>query len=1271
MLNSSVQSTERKNLLIKAFMKTFSKQFLLAGLFKFISDCLNIISILITKLIIDHVAEVYQFKQNLRESSEESLRPTCSFKAYGLAMILFLIQSFSIVCVHQFHHRSMSVGAVGRSSLISCLYKFGIRRSSFTKSILKKDKLDLLNIISTDVSRIDQFCNFFHFSWTSITQSIGILLILIHQIGTLSSLVGIITIIIFLSLQVKSVKLLYILRSKVNRSTETRIIKIQEIFKGIKFLKLFNWESTYLKIVENLRDDEINYLKLTMITATGLMSLALSLPLLGSIVSFVTYASLSSGSGSPSTVFTSLTAFNLLRLPLIMLPPSLNSISEAVSAFQRLEKLFQAGITEDLEEINQDEAMDEALIVENSSWVWGGDNLNTRELVQFDHSDLKTQSEGKIKITEEVKLDGDSSSSSFQLSDINLRIRAGSLVSIVGPVGAGKTSLLEALLGEMTKRVKGPPAKFGGTVGYCPQKSWAQNDTIRSNVLFGQNFDPVRYKSVLWASCLEEDLQKLPLGDLTVVGERAVKLSGGQRQRLNLARALYLDPDIVLLDDPLSAVDSRVGNHLFKNAIRKNLFKTFQTKVLVTHSLQYLPQVDQIIYITDGRIVENGSFEELIDSRGKFFDLYDKFMGSSESIDEIDFKDSCYSNLKSKRRDICEPPRHGIFLKEFSSDNSLDVFRVKPTIETQIDVKEVQKAEDGEELMSVSWMGNPYLKYLGLRDKTPMITLLIGVIILNQSAFVIASYWLVWWQEDAFHLAQALYMGVYAVLGVLQTVLGFIVGVIFVTLGCSASRSLHKKALRSVLQAPLAFFDTTPLGKLIEIFSKDVDTIDNNLNDSVRLFVFTLSNILGAFIAISITSPWFLIPAAGVISTYYLLTKFYQRSAGAIQRLDNSLRSSLYEHFSESMEGLSTIKAYGMISSFTKAHCRLIDEEKQAYLLKISSQRWLGVRLDLLGSMLILLVSSFVVFRATQLNPSQSALVLSYVFSITPVLSYTVRQISDINSSANSVERLSRYAYNLPQEPCNSGTGSSPPFDWPSKGSIRAKNIFMRYRPSLPEAIKGMSFEIQGGERIGIVGRTGAGKSSLLMCLLRMVELESGDLSVDGYDISKINLERLRNSISVIPQDAVIFQGTLRSNLDPLGEYEDLKVWEVLKRVGLDREIQKKCTLESEIEVDGVNLSFGERSMISLGRAMLRGSKIVILDEATASVDYKTDERLQETIQNEFRGKTVLCIAHRLKTVIGYDRILVMDNGTLAEFDTPLNLFSKRFGIFKVHTYVD
>jgi ABC-type multidrug transport system fused ATPase/permease subunit len=746
-------------------------------------------------------------------------------------------------------------------------------------------------------------------------------------------------------------------------------------------------------------------------------------------------------------------------------------------------------------------------------------------------------------------------------------------------------------------------------------------------------------------------------------------LSGGQKQRVNIARAIYFNADIIALDDPLSALDAGVGKALFFNAIVGAL--SGKTRILVTHALHFLPYVDNIIVMDDGHVGEAGTYNELRGGNGPFSRLIRDFGSEDEhekeTEDEAMAIEKAGSGVKHDRANMMSRG-------------------------TAHALMQVEERKEG------AAKGDTWLNYFKAGRGGLMIPFLILAIVVAQGFTVMTSFWLVYWQERKWAYGDAFYMGIYAGLGLGSALSLFFAGFTNALLNYFASVRLHKDAITRVMFAPQSFFDTTPLGRIMNRFAKDIDTIDNTLADAMRMAVSTLGSIIGATVLLAIVEPWFLLAFVVVVMLYAHNAAFYRRSSREFKRIDAILRSSLYSHFSESLSGIATIRSYGESQRFFNDNIIRMDIENRAYYLTIINQRWLGIRLDFLGSLLTLAVA-IIVITAHKISPANGGLGLSVMLTVQQSFSWLVRQLAEVENDMVGAERIMHYANELEQEAPHQLTERKPASSWPSEGRIEFDQVRMKYRPELPDVLKGLTMSVGAAEKIGVVGRTGAGKSSIMVSLFRMSELSGGTIKIDGVDVSKIGLNDLRSGISIIPQDPLLFSGTLRTNIDPFNTRSDAELYDALKRAhlvssgvprlsmgdipsGAQTPVtgaggQRRFTLDTVIEEEGGNLSVGERSLVSLARALVRGSKVLVLDEATASVDVETDAKIQQTIRNEFGDRTLLCIAHRLRTILSYDRILVMADGVVEvccssllllcwimliagyqEFDTPENLFN-------------
>jgi ABC-type multidrug transport system fused ATPase/permease subunit len=731
------------------------------------------------------------------------------------------------------------------------------------------------------------------------------------------------------------------------------------------------------------------------------------------------------------------------------------------------------------------------------------------------------------------------------------------------------------------------------------------------------------------AAGLEPDLVLLEDGDGTEIGEKGINLSGGQKQRVNIARALYFDADIIALDDPLSALDAGVGKQVFFNAIMGAL--AGKTRILVTHALHFLPYCDNIITMEDGRVVEQGTYAELRANGQAFAKLIQEF-GSTDEQDKKDEKEELATEGGMVKHDRTDMIAKGV----------------------------ARALMQQEERNTGTMKRGTYSSYFkaGRGEFTIPLTLL--AVAVAQGFFVITSFWLVWWQEYKWPKPNGFYIGVYAALGLGSAFSMFFQGFSLSLCNYFASSKLHGNAVRRIMFAPQSFFDTTPLGRIMNRFAKDMDTVDNTLSDALRMALATLGQMIGAVIVLAIIAPYFLIAMAVVILLYAHNAQFYRRSSREFKRIDALLRSSLYSHFGEALSGIATIRSYGETDRFIQENVKRMDIENRAYYLTTVNQRWLGIRLDMLGSLLTFAIAIIVITRSN-ISAASGGLGISTMITVQQSFSWLVRQLAEVENDMVGAERIMHYANELEQERDHNIADRKPEASWPSEGRIEFKDVRMKYRDELPDVLKGLSLSVGAAEKIGVVGRTGAGKSSIMMALFRIAELSAGSIEIDGIDISSIGLNDLRSGISIIPQDPLLFSGTLRSNVDPFQTKSDVELYDTLRRAHLISSSNAaarvsmdagavgastgRFTLDTVIEEEGGNLSVGERSLVSLARALVRNTKVLVLDEATASVDVETDAKIQETIRNEFGDRTLLTIAHRLRTILSYDRILVMSDG--------------------------
>ncbi|BGP17739.1 hypothetical protein JCM10213v2_005781 [Rhodosporidiobolus nylandii] len=811
------------------------------------------------------------------------------------------------------------------------------------------------------------------------------------------------------------------------------------------------------------------------------------------------------------------------------------------------------------------------------------------------------------------------------LKEVDIEFPEGRLTVVSGPTGSGKTSLLLGLLGEL--EVVSGSVELPSSVSFAAQHPWLESRSVRDNILFGFPADGKRYRAVLKACALEPDLAILPQGDNTHVGERGVSLSGGQRARLALARAIYAPTSHILLDDIFSAVDAHVARHLvdslFSASSRGELLEG-RTVVLVTHHVDLvLPCAAYHVELQEGRVIRQG---------------------------KVEGKERAVANLKAELELAAMEEEAG----EEVSGKVGEVTKPAPYVEGW------STGEVRGEMYRVYLSSSGYVFWA-----------LVAVFLLARPAFsFLEQFWLKRWGEaaqSAEPIKSNYYLAVYAAIGS-ATALDTLLGTLFIYLAAlRGSRTLFHKLLVRVVHAPLRWFDVIPLGTVQNRFTSDIGIVDEALATNVSEFSGNIISMVASLIVVSIVLPAALASSIIFAAIYTSIFRSYLRVNRDVNRIAATTASPLFSSFAEALRGITTIRAFAKQKAYRARLCEIVDDNLAFWYLSATLDVWLSIRTQFLSAFCLLATATFATY--TRLSPGSAGIAIASSQSVIMALDWLCGAYGRLVLSMNSLERIAEYL-EVPQEPDG---GEEPPATWPAaregEALVEVKDLVMRYSSELPPVLYGISFEVNAGERIGIVGRTGSGKSTLATSLLRFTDLVSGSIVIGGLDVSTLSLSALRQRITLVPQDPALFEGSLRANLDPLEEKDDAECWMALKRVHLleehGREEQAKFTLDTLVSAGGRNFSAGQRQLIALARALLRNSRIVILDESSAALDYKLDERLQQVIKEEFRDAAVLTIAHRLRTVLTSDRILVLDAGRIVELDTPEKLLEKEGGALR------
>uniref|UniRef100_A0A0P4ZLR4 ABC-type glutathione-S-conjugate transporter n=1 Tax=Daphnia magna TaxID=35525 RepID=A0A0P4ZLR4_9CRUS len=1246
-------STKKIVSVLPALCKTFAPEFLLGSLLKLMQDLLAFVSPQILSLLIGFVEDPTQE----------------SWKGYLYAIILTLTAMLQTMILGQYFQRMFVVGMQIRTSIVSSIYRKAIKISNSSRK--ESTVGEIVNLMSVDAQRLMDLTTYLNMLWSAPLQ-IALAIYFLYQILGPSVFAGLGVMILLIPVNgvlANATKKLQIQQMKYK---DKRVKMMSEILSGIKVLKLYAWEPSFQAQVEEIRSKEIDVLKRAAYLNAGTSFIWTCAPFLVTLATFAVYVT-----SDPSHIldakkaFVSLTLFNLLRFPMSMFPMLVVSFVQASVSIKRLNKFMNADEL-DPNSVSH-ETTQSAISVEKGSFAW---------------------SQGEPPI----------------LKDINIEIKPGKLVAVVGQVGAGKSSLISAILGEMEK-LSGK-VNTNGRIAYIPQQAWIQNCSLRNNILFGKGYNESVYNKVINACALKPDLAMLPGGDNTEIGEKGINLSGGQKQRVSLARSVFSDMDVYLLDDPLSAVDSHVGKHIFDEVIGpKGLLKS-KTRLLVTHGITFLPQVDQIVVLKDGEVSEIGSYKELLAQKGAFAefllqhledegtdeDIPDELaeikqelentMGKEEFARQISRQrvasesQSQHSENAENRPMIASPDRS---LSRSSSTTSMEKsggsLRRRSSAKDRKSVDagapaanpnnnkliEAEKTETGKVNSKV------YIHYMrSIGGWLTFITLVLYI--LYQSFAVYSNIWLAKWSEagntttknHTIEQQRDIYLGVYGALGFGQAIF-LLFGTITIALGClEASSILHEGMIARTFRLPMSHFDTTPIGRIVNRFAKDVDVVDNLIPSSIRTALLCFLSVVSTILVIGVGTPIFFAVAIPIGVLYYWIQNVYVATSRQLKRLESVSRSPIYSHFGETLTGATVIRAYGQEQRFIKESESRVDINQVCYYPSIVANRWLSVRLETIGNLVVLFASLFAVIEREKgtMDPGYVGLSITYALSITQTLNWFMRMTSEVETNIVAVERIKEYSEAVQEASWDHGK-REPPNTWPEKGKVSFEKYEVRYREGLDLVIKGISCEIEGGEKVGIVGRTGAGKSSLTLALFRIIEAAAGKITIDGIDIADLALHKLRSRLTIIPQDPVLFSGTLRMNLDPFNSYSDEDVWTALEHAHLKTFVKSlPAGLEHEASEGGENLSVGQRQLICLARALLRKTQVLILDEATAAVDLETDDLIQATIRKEFKEGTVITIAHRLNTILDSNRVMVLDKGEIKEYAPPDELLANKNSLF-------
>ncbi|KAF9997458.1 hypothetical protein BGZ80_007654 [Entomortierella chlamydospora] len=1266
-------------------------------------------------------------------SLSQGIAPEPAWVGFGLLIAVFASGTLATIFNNQYVFICYNASIKTRGVLINLIYRKSLRLSSTDK---QEGMGSIVNHMSTDVDNIMQFFNIAHYSWSSIVELIITAIMLYNEVRyAMFASIGA-AFVIVLCAGLASPQIAKANKAMMARS-DHRLKLVTELVTYIKSVKLYAWEKYFAGKINKAREDQIVELRRFYSWLTVLVSFG------NSIIPFCIFSTLAAYSGIATEdepldtrrIFVTITLINMLQEPIGYVMGSANTIFTGIVSYGRLRDFLNS------EEINSENVLrnpdaassDVAYEVTDGTFGWyspsaikalaekkekeaaakaeaeakekalaekkkksgkktdeeteSGEKGDKAELDEEDEKDTTKVLDEKKDDSESVP-DGSRDNTGPVLHNISFSIKRGSLSLVVGRVGEGKSSLVGALLGEMHK-YSGTVRSFG-SLAYVSQSAWILNDTVRNNILFGRPYDKQRYLETIRACALTPDFKMLVSGDKTVIGEKGINLSGGQKQRISIARAVYANADVYIFDDPLSAVDAHVDEHIFKNVFKSILAS--KTRILITNGVNHLKDADQIILIKQGRISQDGHYEELIQNEGG--DLFrlvqeSKLVASKEEDEkEGDEKES----ITEGEDDLEEGEESNT---EHSGDeDAVDTTAEKPDMvkrpsfkrNKSSGVKEDfveldEKDEVDEEVIAKGNVGWPVYKYY-----------LSSIGLFSISMLVLASACMVgiqvgtqlwqghWGKSNDITAAESAIAGApvqpehstgywvatYFAWSISFTlVLALLSGVSLIYLSLRASKTLHSAMVSPLMRSPMSFFDVTSSGKIVNRFSHDITAVDTQLPVTFihgLVTMFSAATIFGMCIA---ASPYFAIIMLPLSVAYYYLGGYFLVSNRELKRLDSAARSPLYAHFSETLAGLTVIRAFGDSSRFAVDAMGLLDRSQQtSYLINVST-RWLQIVLDFLSVIVLTSVGLLAILTRHSANQQVFSIVLSNIGSLTLMMSDVLTCACTLETLIVSVERIREYI-NLQPEARDYIPDSKTDEAWPQRGQITFSQYSTRYREGLDLVLKDINVTINGGERVGIVGRTGAGKSSVTLALFRIVEAAKGSITIDGIDISTLGLHELRSHLTIIPQDPFLFGDSIRVNLDPFNKHTDAEIWAALESASLKSYVQTLPEgISSTIDNGGENMSLGQRQLMSLARAMLaQNTRVLCLDEATAAIDVETDNAIQRALRREFAGCTVLTIAHRINTIMDSDRILVLEKGEVAEYDSPENLLQKKDSIF-------
>lgn len=1225
------KSKGKKPSLLKAIAFAFSWEYFFLGVCHLINDLgIRLVQPMLLGMLLEY------FKPGSTTEKED---------AYLYAGGIVLLTMFSMLMFNHFTVGAFHVGMRVRAACCSLIYRKSLRLSRTALGETAAGKV--VNLLSNDVSRFDMVSIFLHAMWTAPLSAIVITYILYTDAGY-SGLIGIGIVFLIVPVQVYTGKLTSIYRRRTAIKTDERVRLMDEIISGIQVIKMYAWEKPFAAMVRIARKAELDVVIKTSYIRGLFMTFQITttrIAMFGTMISIVLFGR----KLSADKIFVYQSYFTVLAFSMSMqFVRGVAEIAETLVSIKRLEEFLT------LEEF-QETTSKENNVIE------------------------------KIDNSQGLSLTGvtakwNASTKDNTLKDIDLHAKRGMLIAIIGQVGSGKSSLLQAILGELPI-ANGTISKFG-KISYACQEPWVFASTIRQNIVFGRPFDRSRYNKVVRVCALERDFKQFPYGDLSLVGERGSSLSGGQKARINLARAVYNEADIYLLDDPLSAVDTHVGKHLFNECI--NSYLASKTRILVTHQLQYLRDADHIVILNDGAIQVQGSFQDLLGSQVDYAQLLGLDGTESEEISTEDKPEA--ERIENEPIKILLRQISRMSVKSKSSDKTT----IEPVFEEVAAPINVEASSKGVLKKSV------YYEYFSSGANMCVVFIIGLMFLIAQTAASVTDWWMAYWitQEElrTYYENQNIratesipvdnstsqdtwdeelksmpssytYLYIYTGIVVILFTITITRSFSFYKFCMRCSSKLHNSMFTSIIHTRMRFFDLNPSGRIMNRFSKDMGSVDELLPKAIMDASQIILMMIGSLVVTVSVNLYFLIPIVVMGSIFWFIRRIYLKTSKNVKRLEGITKSPVFTHLNATLQGLTTIRAYGAQNILRNEFDKHQDLHSSSWYMFITTSQAFGFTLDVMCLIFIALVTfSFLLLEDT--FGRSVGLAITQSMALVGMMQWGMRQSAEVANQMMSVERIVEYKY-TPEEPdLETPPNVKYPPNWPSEGRIVFEKMYLRYGESdQPSVIKNLNLIIRPKEKVGIVGRTGAGKSSLIAALFRLAHVD-GVILIDDVDTGTIGLHDLRKNISIIPQDPVLFSGTLRRNLDPFDQYPDYMLWRVLDDVELKDSVDGSLGLDSHVSEGGSNFSVGQRQLVCLARAILRSNKVLMLDEATANVDPQTDSLIQKTIRTKFADCTVLTVAHRLNTIMDSDKVLVMDGGMMVEFDHPHVLLQNMEGHF-------